>query len=89
MLPVPGTAATTIGKLGYHFEGDLFCFKNGPDLTSRLFINEQWARVYDLEETFSMSNHSPSASYTLVKEVCLDEDPNDQPANKKAKTDDV
>ena len=64
-------AATLIGKWGYHFEGDLFCFKYGPDTVSRFFINARCARVYALEETFPESGHAPTAEYKLLKEVNL------------------
>jgi len=73
-------AATLIGKWGYHFQGNLFCFEDGPDTTSRLFINERCARVYKLEETWPESGHTPTAAYNLVKEVSLkgNVDPNGQ-----------
>ena len=87
-------AATTIGKWGYYFRGDLHCFEEGPDTISRLFIDHQCARLYELESHFLMGERFPTAGYKLVKEVLLEGnvDPNGRLANnrppiKRAKSD--
>ena len=76
-------AATTIGKWGYYFRGELHCFEEGPDTISRLCIDHQCARLYELESHFLLGERFPTAGYKLVKEVLLEGnvDPNGRLAN--------
>ena len=88
-------AATTIGKWGYYFRGKLLCVEEGQNTISRLFIDHQYARLYELEEGFPIfGDPCPTSEYTPVKEVRLEGnvDPNgrlanDPPPTKRAKPD--